>query len=39
MLSPHGGQAFAEALKVNRTLQTLEIYENNIGDSGAEAPG
>ena len=39
MLSPHGGQAFAEALKVNRTLQVLYLHKNSIRDDGAQAQG
>ena len=39
MQSPRDGQALAQALKVNRILQTLSLTENSIGDPGAEAPG
>ena len=39
MQSPRDGQALAQALKVNRTLQKLWLSANSIGDPGAEAPG
>ena len=39
MLSPRDGQALGEGLKENRSLQTLDLAANSIGDSGAQAPG
>ena len=39
MLSPRDGQALAESLKENNSLQTLALHNNSIGDAGAEAPG
>ena len=39
MLSPRDGQALAQALKVNRTLQMLRLDDNSIGSAGAQAPG
>jgi hypothetical protein len=38
MLSPRDGQALGEGLKGNRSLQTLDLSRNSIGDAGAEAP-
>ena len=32
-----GAQAIGEALKVNQTLQTLNLESNQIGDAGAQA--
>ena len=32
------GQALAESLKSNRSLKSLWLEKNNIGDSGAEVP-
>eukprot|EP00808_Paulinella_micropora_P006332 g590.t1 len=34
-----GAAAFADALKVNKTLTSLELDNNGIGDSGAQALG
>eukprot|EP00808_Paulinella_micropora_P014931 g33271.t1 len=32
-------RAFGEALKVNKTLTSLDLYNNGIGDAGAQAMG
>ena len=39
MLSPRDGQALGEGLKENNSLLDLYLYNNSIGDAGAEAPG
>ena len=31
-------QAIAEALKVNKTVTELNLFDNNIGDVGVQAP-
>jgi len=36
-LGPEGAKALAEALKVNNTLQKLDLRGNNIGAGGAKA--
>ena len=39
MLSPRHGQALADGLKQNNTLEKLWLQRNSIGDAGAQVPG